>query len=200
MGTLSTTKFIKNIEGTLTEVAALTTSAGSGDSNKLPALNASGFLDSSIINSKTTSVGSSDSGKVPALDATGKLDTSFLPVGLGLDTGSIVTSEALSAGDFVNITPTTGLLRKADATSIGKEAHGFVLSSFGSGVPATVYFEGSNTSVTGQTPGVVFLSTTAGMATSNVSSYTGGKVIQRIGFAYNSTTINFQSDNPIITA
>jgi hypothetical protein len=57
MGTASTKKFIKNNAGTLTEEAALLTSAGAGDANKVPALNASGVLDSTIVNSKTTSAG-----------------------------------------------------------------------------------------------------------------------------------------------
>ena len=57
MGTASTTKFIKNNAGTLTEEAALTTSAGAGDAQKVPALNASGVLDASITNAKNTSAG-----------------------------------------------------------------------------------------------------------------------------------------------
>ena len=39
MGTASTTKFIKNNAGTLTEQAALTSSAGAGDAHALVALN-----------------------------------------------------------------------------------------------------------------------------------------------------------------
>ena len=50
MGTISTTKFIKNSAGSLAEEAALTTSAGAADANKIPALNASGVLDPSIVN------------------------------------------------------------------------------------------------------------------------------------------------------
>ena len=163
MGTLSTTKFIKNSAGNLAEEAALTTSAGAGDAQKVPALNASGILDATIINSKTTSAGAGDSGKVVALDASGKIDATMMPVGITADVQIITTSEAIAAGDWVNVWNSTGAkVRKADATVAGKEAHGFVLSGFGSGVSATVYFEGSNTAVTGQTAGVVYLSTTAG--------------------------------------
>lgn len=225
MGTASQ-KVITNNAGALTEVAAIKTSAGAGDNDKLvatttggiidptllnakntsagasdaakvPLLNASGVLDSTIVNSKVVSAGAGDAGKVVALDSSGKIDSTVLPVGIGADTASITTSEALSAGDFVNIHNATGAkVRKADATVAGKEAHGFVLSAVGSGAQATVYFEGTNTAVSGQTPGPVFLGTTAGAATSTAPS-ASGNVVQRIGFATSATSINFQSQPPI---
>ena len=198
MGTASTTKYIKNNSGALTEEAALTTSAGAGDAQKIPALNASGVLDLTITNGKTTSAGAGDSGKLVALDGSGRINSTMMPVGIGADTATITTSEALSAGDFVNVWNSTGAkVRKADATVSGKEAHGFVLSAYGSSASATVYFEGTNTGVTGQTPGPVFLSTTAGVATSTAPSGSGN-VVQRIGFAVSATAINFQSQPPIV--
>lgn len=103
MGTASTTKFIKNSSGQLTEQAALTTSAGAGDAQALVALNASGVLDASIVNSKASSAGAGDAGKVVALDGSGRIDNTMMPVGIGADTATITASEALSAGDFVNI-------------------------------------------------------------------------------------------------
>lgn len=200
MGTASTTKFIKNNAGTLTEQAALKTSAGVGDAEAIVALNASGVLDSTIVNSKTTSAGAGDAGKVVALDGSGRIDTTMMPVGFGADTASIEASENLSAGDFVNIHNATGAkVRKADATAAGKEAHGFVLAGATSGNPATVYFEGSNTGVSGATPGPVFLATTPGQATSTAPSG-AGNVVQRIGFATSATVINFQSNDPIVLA
>ncbi len=200
MGNASTTKFIKNNAGALVEQPALTTSAGAADAQALVALNASGVLDASIVNSKTSSAGAGDAGKVAALDASGRLDPTMMPIGIGADTGSITTSEALAAGDFVNIWNSSGAkARKADATVAGKEAHGFVLAAAGSGTVAAVYFEGTNTAVTGQTPGNVFLSTTAGQAT-NTAPNTAGNVVQRIGFATSATSINFQSQLPVTLA
>jgi len=200
MGTASSKKFIKNSSGALTEEAALLTSAGAGDADRVPALNASGVLDSTIVNSKTSSAGAGDSGKVVALDGSGRIDSTMMPVGIGADTASITASEALAAGDFVNIWNSSGAkARKADATVSGKEAHGFVLSAVSNAATATVYFEGSNTGVTGQTPGSVFLSTTAGLATSTAPS-ASGNVVQRIGFATSSTAINFQSQPPVVLA
>lgn len=225
MGTLSTTKFIKNVAGALTEEAALTTSAGAGDAQKFPALNASGILDDTIVNSSATvsankvaklngagilapalvnatvtSAGAGDTGKIVQLDSSGRIDSTVLPVGVGADSTVLTTTEAIASGDFVNVWNSAGAkVRKADATVAGKEAHGFVLVGVGSAASATVYFEGTNTAVTGQTPGNVFLSTTAGIAATAAPS-AAGNVVQRIGFATSATAINFQSQPPITLA
>jgi len=200
MGTASTKKIIKNVSGALTEEAALTTSAGAGDADRIPALNASGVLDPSILNATATSAGSGDASKIPKLDGAGRLDSSMMPVGVGADTATIVTSEALSAGDYVNIWNNSGAkARKADATVAGKHAMGFVLSAYASGASASVYFEGTNTGVAGQTPGDVFLSTTAGQGAS--AAPTGsGNVVQPIGVAVSATAVNFQYNRPITLA
>jgi hypothetical protein len=164
-------KYIYNNAGALTEKAAVQASAGAGDA-----------------------------GKIPALDAAGRLDTTMMPVGIAADTAIITASEALAAGDFVNVHNSTGAkVRKADATVAGKEAHGFVLSAVSNAASATVYFEGTNTGVTGQTPGPVFLATTAGQASGTAPSGTGN-VVQRVGFAISATAINFQSQPPVVLA
>ena len=193
-------KYLKNNAGVITEEAAVAASAGAGDADKIPALNASGILDSTIVNSKASSAGAGDAGKVVALDGSGRIDNTMMPVGIGADTASITTSEALAAGDFVNIWNSTGAkARKADATVAGKEAHGFVLSAASSGASATVYFEGTNTGVTGQTPGPVFLSTTAGQAT-NTAPAAAGNAVQRLGIAVSATAVNFEPAQPIVLA
>lgn len=198
---MAVNKYITNSSGVLVELTAPTTSAGSEDAGKIPALNASGILDATIVNSKTTSSGSGDSGKLAALDSSGKLDTSFMPTGIGADTASIVTSENLSAGNYVNIWSNGGVFtaRKADATIAGKEAHGFVLASTTSPASAVVYFEGSNTGVAAQTPGNVFLSVTAGTGSASAPT-SSGNVVQRLGFATSATVVNFQSQPPITLA
>ena len=164
-------KYLYNNAGTITEREALVTSAGAGDA-----------------------------GKIPALDAAGRLDNSVMPSGIGADTAAITTSEALAAGDYVNIWNSTGAkARKADATVAGKESHGFVLASVASGATATVYFEGPNTAVTGQTPGPIFLSTTAGVGSSSAPSGSGN-VVQRLGVATSATSVNFEAQSPIVLA
>lgn len=194
-------KFLKNNAGTITEESAVATSAGAGDADKIPALNASGVLGPTLVNSTTSSAGAGDSGKLPALDAAGKLDNSFMPTGIGADTQSIVSSENLAAGDLVNVWNDSGTpkVRKADATTAGKEAHGFVLSAVTAPAAATVYFEGNNAQVTGLTAGPQFLSTTPGIATVTAPSGSGN-VVQRVGFATAATNLNFTSGDPVVLA
>lgn len=146
------------------------------------------------------SAGAGNDGDLVALDSTGRLDNSVMPVGIGADTAIIVTSEALAAGDFVNIWNSTGAkARKADATTAGKEAHGFVLASVTSGGNATVFFEGTNTQVSSQTPGPVFLQTTAGTAGATVPS-TAGNIVQSLGVAISATAINFERGTAVTLA
>lgn len=225
MGTASSKKFIKAVSGTLTEEAALTTSAGAGDADKLPALNASGILDDTILNASassaankivkmtaggivapavlnatTSSAGAGDAAKIVQLDGTGRIDNTMMPVGVGADVATIAAGENLAAGDFVNVyNDSVAKARKADATTSGKEAHGFVLAAVTSGNNATVYFEGTNTGVTGLTPGVVFLATTAGGATGTAPS-SSGNVVQRLGVAVSATAINFEPHPPVVLA
>lgn len=198
MGTASTTKVLKNNAGVITEETTLITSAGAGDANKIVALNASGYLDPTILNASVTT----SANKIAQLDASGRLDATVMPVGIGADTASITASETLAAGDLVNIWNNGGTAnaRKADASTSGKEAHGFVLAGFASAASATVYFEGTNTQCTGLTPGPQFLSgTTAGKTVSTAPTGTG-KVVQRVGFALSATSLNFDQGDPIVLA
>ena len=191
-------KFLKILAGLFTEESAVESSAGAADEGKIPALNASGVLDSTIVNSKASSAGAGDAGKVVALDGAGKIDTTMMPTGIGADTGTVTASEALANGDYVNIYDATGgKCRKADASTSGKEAHGFVLAAVDNGNPATIYFEGTNTGVTGQTPGPVFLSTTPGLGAATPPTG-AGNAVQSIGVAVSATAVNFQYNRPVI--
>lgn len=165
-------KFLRLVGGVITEIFGIQTSAGAGNA-----------------------------GDLVALDDTGRIDGSMMPVGIGADTALISASEALAAGDFVNVWDSAGAfkVRKADATVAGKEAHGFVLAAVASGSDATVYFEGTNTQVTGQTPGDVFLQTTAGVGGSAVPS-ASGNVVQQIGIAVSATAVNFERGTPVVLA
>jgi len=148
-----------------------------------------------------TSAGAGDAGKIPALDAGGRIDNSMMPVGIGADTASVVTSESLAAGDWVNIHASTGSkARKADATTAGKEVDGFVLAAVTAPAAATVYFEGTNNQVSGMTPGSpVFLSTTPGVGAHTVPS-ASGNIVQRIGVAVSATEVNFERGAPVTLA
>lgn len=199
MGTPSIKKFLKQVSGIFTEEAALRTSSGAADADKIPALNANGVLDLTITNGTVVSAGAGDSGKLPALDAGGHLDLTVLPTGVGPDVYSVTASEALLAGDWVNIWNSAGnfRVRKADATTQGKEAHGFVLANVASSGVATVYGVGNNTGVSGQTPGPVYLSTTPGQGTS-VPPSASGNVVQNLGVATSATSVNFATGNTAV--
>lgn len=148
-----------------------------------------------------TSAGAADEGKITALDASGRLSTTFMPVGVAIETQALVASEALAAGDWVNLWDDAGAFkcRKADATTAGKEAHGFVLAAVAAAATATVFLEGTNTALTGQTPGVKFLSITAG-AGSATAPTAAGNVVQRLGVATSATTVNFEPSLPYVLA
>ena len=162
-------KFLRLVNGVLTEIFGVQTSAGAGNA-----------------------------GDLVSLDDSGRIDNSMMPVGIGADTATITASETLAAGNWVNVWDNSGAkVRKADATTVGKEVHGFVLSAVTSGNPATVYFEGTNTQVTGQTPGPVYLQTTAGTGGSTIPS-ASGNVVQRIGTAVSATSVNFEG-GPAVT-
>lgn len=164
-------KFLRLINGILTEVFGVQSSAGAGNA-----------------------------GDLVSLDDTGRIDNSMMPVGIGADTATITASETLAAGDWVNVWDNSGAkVRKADATTAGKEAHGFVLATVTSGNPATVYFEGTNTQVTGQTPGPVYLQTTAGTGGATIPS-ASGNVVQSIGVAVSATAVNFERSVPVTLA
>jgi hypothetical protein len=166
-------RYLAMIAGLITEVQALVTSAGAGDA-----------------------------GKLVALDGAGKLDTSLMPTGVGADTQSIVSSENLAAGDLVNVFNSAGTpkVRKADASTSGKEANGFVLAVVVAPAAATVYFEGSNTQVTGLTGGKQYLDPANPGRTTHTAPTTAGQLVQPVGSATAAAVLNFESGTPVLLA
>lgn len=149
-----------------------------------------------------TSAGAADADKLVGTGADGRLDASLMPVGIGADTMSVVASEALSAGNLVNIHNNAGTanVRKADATTSGKEADGFVLASVAGGATALVYFEGRISGLSGLTPGArQYLGTTAGTLTATAPS-ASGNVVQFVGRAISATELTFEPEDGDILA
>ncbi|MGL5074347.1 MAG: hypothetical protein ACRDBG_00705 [Waterburya sp.] len=147
-----------------------------------------------------TSAGAGSAGRVPELDSNGKFDISMLPSGIGADTIVIQTSEALVAGDFVQIWDNAGVgrVRKADASTVGKAADGFVLAAFGSGANATVYFEGQNNQRTGLVVGTrYYLSDTTAGSIVSAPVVGAGKTHQYLGKAISTTTLAFEPEDAI---
>ncbi len=164
-------KFVTSAAGVLTEVAATQTSAGAGSA-----------------------------GLIPALDANGLLAATMMPAGVAADTMSLVSSDNLAAGDLVNVWNNSGVptARKADGSTSGKEATGFVIAATTSPATAVVYLSGINSNASGLTAGAVFLSdSTAGKASNTCGSGTG-HTAQRVGTALSVTQFQFQP-GPAIT-
>lgn len=143
-----------------------------------------------------SSAGAGNAGNIPALDSAGLLDISMMPVGVGAEVVVAASSENLAAGDFVNLYNNAGTtnVRKADATTNAKPAHGFVLANVTSPANATVYLiSAKNTAVTGLTVGSdYFLSTTPGTVTTTAPS-SAGNIVQFIGRAVLTTSLPFMN-------
>ncbi|MBW4422444.1 MAG: hypothetical protein KME13_25080 [Myxacorys californica WJT36-NPBG1] len=145
-----------------------------------------------FITAISQSAGVADANKIVSTDATGKLHISLMPTGVDSEALSVPVSEALSAGDFVNLYNVSGTLtaRKADASN-GRLAHGFVLAAVAAGT-ATVYQEGLNTALSGLTIGVTAYLGTAGSATVTPPSYVSGRIYQELGYTTSASAVLFQ--------
>lgn len=145
------------------------------------------------------SAGSGDANKLVGTNAAGEVDISFMPSGFGAETVSMVASESLAEGDFVNPWNDTGTLkaRKAD-NSNDRPARGVVVAAFSSSATAVVYVgQKLVTGYTGLTPGGECWIGTAGRATQTPPSG-DGVLSQSIGFAVNATTILAQINDEVI--
>lgn len=140
----------------------------------------------------TVSAGAASAAQVFQTDATGKIDSSFMPVGVMADSVLITAFEALSAGDYVNIYSNAGTanVRRAQASSLTLEAHGYVLSAVAAAGVATVYYDDNNTSVTGLTPGLQFLSDTAFGKSQIAPPTVAGTIVQIVGIASSATAVH----------
>lgn len=140
-------------------------------------------------------------GKIPALDATGRIDPTLMPVGIVADTYSGTAFETLSAASpFVYVRP-DGQVANASAASGGNPTIGFVLANVATAGTALVYFEGRVTGLSGLTVGTrYYLSdTTPGGLTATPVSGTG-KLHQYLGRAVSATTLAFEADDHIVRA
>lgn len=164
-------KYLGIVNNRMSEVVSTQTSAGAGDANKIVALNSAGYI-----------------------------DITLLPTGVGPDVKTMIASEALSAGNLVNVWNDAGTVkaRKTDATTSGKESDGFVLASYSADDTASVYFEGLITGLSGLTLGArYYLSTTAGNITATAPS-SAGNVLQYVGKAVSATELSFEPSDGII--
>lgn len=151
----------------------------------------------------TSSAGAGDAGKIVATGGDGKLDPSIVP---SQDTAEVIqTSEALSAGDFVNIYVDSGSrkvrLADASAADADKIAHGFVLDNVIANDDATVYTDRLNSALTGLTPGASYVlshTSPGGAVIQSSGPTTAGQSLQVLGVAVSTTAIDFQFYSPIL--
>jgi len=132
------------------------------------------------------STGTAQASQLIQTDANGLIDPSFLPTGIGDDSSTKPAGEDLSAGDYVAVV--AGEFVKADATNPARPAIGFVQDAFLTGVPATVFHEGNNTSVTGLVSGTRYYLDAMGAVT-DVATTTDGTIHQFLGIACDATTL-----------
>lgn len=144
------------------------------------------------------STGAGDANKLFQTDSTGRIDPSFMPPGIGADTETIVVSEALTAGDFVNIYDATGRTARLADVDNGRVAHGFVLANVPNGQNATVYKAGTNTSVSGLTPGAEYFLTNGGDATVTPAIASPAQIIQSLGYASDAGELVFAFQSPTL--
>ena len=148
------------------------------------------------VEATATSSGAGSAGDIVALNGAGKIDDTMLPT---VATVPAVASESLSAGNAVNIWNDAGTVkvRKADAAN-GKQCHGFVKSSYDTDDDAVVYRDGIETNQSSLTPAAIYyLSTTAGAITATAPSGSGN-LVQKVGLAISTTSIEIEL-GPVIT-
>lgn len=107
---------------------------------------------------------------------------------------TVIASQNLTAGDFVNVYANGGALnvRKASALDPTKFANGFVLTAASSGDPITVQFFGTNTATTVSAPYTeVYLSDTTSGAYATTPPSATGSIIQPLGVAIPSVGVVF---------
>lgn len=151
----------------------------------------------------SASTGASDASKIVMTDASGKLDSTLMPTGVGADTRSVVSSENLAAGDFVNEYDNAGTptVRKADPAN-GRPATGYVLSAVTSPANATVYPLGgtTNTGKSGLTIGSLYVldpATAGAVITAASATLANGNLRQVVGRAVSATALQTVHEDPI---
>ena len=108
----------------------------------------------------------------------------------------LTASEALTAGDFVNVA--VGGVRRATNNDTNKQAHGFVAQGASTGNAVTVFYSGLNTGVTGLAAGSRYFLGTAGGETTTPPTAVG-QLSQEVGVAVASTAILVNFGPAIIT-
>ena len=165
-------RFLDILNGVISQLVPITTSAGVGDANKMIQTNSAG-----------------------------KLDLTLMPPELNVQATTLPASEDLTAGQLVNVWVDTGTtkVRKADG-STSRRATAYVSAGFLSGATATIYIEGLNTNMTGLTPGGMCWLGAAGAVTQTPPASGSGGISQIVGTAISATSLDFMPNDPYYLA
>jgi len=140
--------------------------------------------------SNNSSAGAADANKIVSLNADGLIDPSMLT---DSDVTNMVSSENLTAGDYINIFDDAGTVkaRLAD-NSNGRPAHGYVKDTVTAPATVNVYFEGANANLSGLTEGArIYLGTVGGIIETPLDPDTiTGDIHQLLGIAISDTEVN----------
>ena len=131
---------------------------------------------------------------------TGLLDPTLMPPGIGATEIVLPASEALAAGDVVNTWSDAGVrkARKADASALDKEAHGFVTAGVTANGEAHVILSGECSQAV--TPGVGPLYLSGANPGKASATFDPTWVLwQRLGFrAPGDSSFIFRATDPVI--
>lgn len=118
------------------------------------------------------------------------------PAGAGTDPSLVaLAAEDLAAGDFC-YTNAASEIALADASSTGNQCTGYVKVGAPAGTPATFYWSGLNSAVTGLTPGVrYYLSDVVAGAVTDVPVRGVDKFDQYLGRAVTASSFLFEPDD-----
>lgn len=201
-------KYFADLNGNITEVQPLASATvpystndtvttardNSDDANKMIQLKPDGTIDKNFLPFRFITQGGTGGhqGMSAILDSFGKWDMSLMPDGVGAEVTVKPAAENLVGGNFCNIY--SAGIRKADATTNAKKAHGFCSVDFASGATATIYsVSNKNKALSGLTQGQEYwLSTTPGAVTATAPQATDNWV-QLLGTAESASDLVFSN-------
>ncbi|MBX9669378.1 MAG: hypothetical protein K2X93_17265 [Candidatus Obscuribacterales bacterium] len=160
--------------------------------NKYTKVNSSGDLEEQA--ALQSSSGAGDAGSIVALDAGGLISTTMLP---SSGARTMTASEAIAAGDMINVHDSSGAkVRLADCSN-GRRAHGFATEAISNAASGVVNIgDGINSDKSSLTIGAEYFLTTAGGITTTPPT-TATHLLQPVGVAVSATELQVILKNAI---
>ncbi|WP_373078708.1 hypothetical protein [Zhongshania sp.] len=147
-----------------------------------------------------TSSGAADADRLVATGSDGYIDPTLLPPGID-DAKTVVASEAISAGDLINIFDDAGTpkARKADGSTYSKRAMGYALDSITLAASGRIRLDGIVTGLSGLTIGAkYYLSAATPGSVTTTAPVAVGAIVQSVGEAVSATELSFERGEPVI--